>query len=565
MKVSNVETYGNCNNAENYKFHKSMNVDLCVYGGTSGGVVAAIAARQQGRTVVLIEPGRHLGGMSSGGLGLTDHGWPDAIGGFSREFYQRIAEHYRLSKTSDSEHVQGIGWTHEPHVAEDIFNDWVKAYSVNVVFDHRLANVVVTEGVIRSIILDYAPSDERGAPASKALKIDALHVNALMFIDASYEGDLMAGANIHYTTRRESREQYDESLAGCRSRSYSVMIDPYVQPGHPQSGLLPLVQANSEAFNGAASNEIQAYNFRLCMSQTNMHVVTPPLNYDPWTYELFGREIKTYIEMGKPLLPHQFYHPPAGQPWIHPRMLKMSPLPNGKNDVNNSDEGTTDFIGGGSTLYPEADWALRAKIWHNHEDYIRGLLYFLRTDKRVLPETRDEVAKWGLPNDEFTDTNGWPHQLYIRESRRMLGAHVMIQADCESPTIQDSIGLGSYPLDSHNCQRLACDDRIFYEGSFFSEVPIPYPISYRSICPCYEECRNLLVICCLSSSHVAYSSMRMEPVIMILGQSAAIAACQAIEQQVSVQHIDINSLQSRLRSAGQILNWSDVCSQNIES
>ncbi len=532
-----------------------LHVDLCVYGGTSGGVVAAVAAAQQGLKVVLVEPGRHLGGMSSGGLGLTDHGKIESIGGLSREFYRRIAEHDRRAcPTPDDHPAPGDGWSHVPHVAEAIFNAWVREHGIQVVFEHRLAAAARDGASIREIRLDHAPPDAGGAPAAAPVASGVLRVSARVFIDASYEGDLMAAAGVRYTTRRESSAAYGEAIAGVQYSDTDVPIDPFVEPGRPASGLLPLVQPDTGDASGAASDAVQAYTFRLCLSRVNMRPLAPPADYDPSRYEIFGRELVAWAAAGRPLLPRQFYHPPRGQPWVHPRMLKMSPVPDGKTDVNNCG-GSTDFIGGGSSRYAEAGWPERAAIWRAHENHVRGLFHFMRTDPRALPEVRAEVAKWGLPNDEFTDTGGWPHQLYIRESRRMLGAYVMTQKDVENRTLADSVGLGSYALDSHHCRRIARGGRVVFEGGFWCPVDHPYPIPYRALTPREDECRNLLVLFCLSSSHAAYSSLRMEPVLMILGQSAAVAAGLAIAGRTSVQAIDISALRTRLRKAGQMLDW----------
>jgi hypothetical protein len=549
---------------------EKIRADVCVYGGTSGGVIAAIAVAQQGRSVVLVEPGRHLGGMTSGGIGLTDFGRKETIGGLSREFYRRVEEYYRHddhhgdTSTAGPDHPEGRGWTHEPHVAEMIFRDWLADYGVPIIFNSRISVARKTSTRLRSITLDYAPPDHRGAPAASATEPGYLEVEAAMFIDASYEGDLIALTGVSYTTQRESRAQYDESLAGVCYSNGGHNIDPYRQPGQPESGLLPLVSSESGGRVGAASSATQAYTFRLCLVQDagvnrgNMMPVEPPANYNVEIFELWARRVQGLVNSPDPptatsALYHYppYYYPP---PYFEPSLFKISPLPRGKSDVNH-----LNWVGG-SFGYADGDWSTRVRIWHDHEDYQRGLLYFLRTDERMPQEWREEIGKWGLPKDEYSDSGGWPHQLYIRESRRMLGSYTVTQHDCQNPTIEDSIGLGSHQLDSHGCRLLACEGRVVHEGGFFQDIPAPYPIPYRALIPREGECDNLLVLFCLSSSHAAYSSLRMEPVLMILGQSAGTAACHALGSGQALKTINTQRLQSRLRDAGQLLSWETVSS-----
>lgn len=534
-------------------------VDVCVYGGTSGGVVAAVAAARQGRSVVLVEPGRHLGGMTSGGLGLTDTKGTETVGGLAGAFYGRIGAQYRASGPQPNgpagpAHHAGEGWTHEPHVAEQVLRDWLDEHQVPVLWECRIAGLVKQGARIRTIRLDQAPPDERGAPIATPEEPEYAEIEAAMFIDASYEGDLLAKAGVSYTTDREGKDRYNESLAGIRRSRPRHEIDAFVQPGRPESGLLPLLQpGDGGGPEGAASAAVQAYTFRLCLvqnigpNQNNWLPIEPPNDYDPARYELFARIVEAEHATEPLTIPGALYHWPP--PYREPRLFKISSLPGGKTDVNQLD------LVGYSHDYPEGDWATRARVWRAHQDYQRGLLHFFGTSERVPEAVRIEVAKWGLPKDEFKDTGGWPHQLYIRESRRMLGATVMTQRDCEAPAavLNDAIGMGTYSLDSHVCQRLARGGKVVNEGGFYQRIPGPYPIPYRAITPHASECENLLVIFCLSSSHAAYSSLRMEPVLMILGESAALAACQALEEDRSVQNINVARLTTRLREAGQVL------------
>ncbi len=536
---------------------KQETVDVCVYGATSGGITAAIAAARNGRNVVLIEPSQHLGGMTSGGLGWTDYGIKESVGGLSGEFYRRIANYY--SKAGIDGMDQGAGWSHEPHVAEAILNDWLTEYAIRVIFAHRVSAVKKNETRIVSATFDFAPPDHRGAPAALAQTPQALHITAPMWIDATYEGDLLAMAGVSFTTHRDGLDDHQESVAGVRyktitERDATLAIDPFVKRGEPASGLLPLVEAGGEEADGARHAAIQAYCFRLCLAQTNCRPVEPPPSYHPAHYELLGRWFEACNAAGIVLPPSDLYHARAGQPWIAPRPLKISPLPRGKSDVNNGAPVSIDHVGGGSTAYPLASWAERQQIWHEHEDYTRGLLYFLRTDLRIAADLRHEIGSWGLPLDEFKDTGNWPHQLYVRECRRMVGPYVMTQHDAENPVpLADSIGLGSYSLDSHQCRRVAHSGQLALEGGFLHRIKGAYPIPYRAITPKAEECSNLLVIFCVSSTHAAYSSLRMEPVLMILGESAAFAACLALDTGISVQEVDVRTLTQRLREAGQVL------------
>ena len=368
---------------------------------------------------------------------------------------------------------------------------------------------------------------------------------ARMFIDATYEGDLMAKAGVDYMVGREANQVYDETLNGIRGTTpkhqFIVPVDPYVKPGDPASGLLPLVQPVAFGQAGAGDRSVQAYNFRLCLTQNpaNRRPIDPPAHYDPARYELLGRYFDALAAAHKPVTLQQF--------------LKLDFVTRDKTDVNNNGPISTDSIGVNYD-YPDADAAGRQRIFDEQLDYTKGLLTYLATSPRVPKNVRTEIRSWGLCQDEFTDTGGWPHQMYVREARRMLGLYVMTEKNCRRvENVADSIGLAAYNMDSHNCRRLVRDGRVENEGDVQVPPMKPYPISYRAMVPPATQCENLLVPVCLSASHIAYGSIRMEPVFMILGQSAATAAVLALDHQVTVQDVPYAILRERLLQDGQIL------------
>jgi len=523
--------------------------DVCIYGGTCAGVAAAVQTARMGKSLVLLEFGKHLGGLSAGGLGATDIGNKAAIGGIAREFYRRIAQYYangsawtresrqdyfRLrssgqANASDLDSTNATMWTFEPHVAEAIFRQMIEEAKVPVRFEQRLAAV-----------------RKEGARITEIVMENATIFRAKMFIDASYEGDLMAGAKVSYHVGREANPRYGETLNGVRaqtpSHQFQTAIDPYVKAGDPSSELLPFIQPGDGGKPGAGDFRVQAYNFRLCFTTNaaNRMPLLAPANYDASKYELLARYLEALsVSVHKPQL-KEFWNPI----W----------LPNGKTDINNNGAFSTDFLGA-SYAYPEANYQARARIWKEHEDYIRGFLFFMATSPRVPQDLRAEMNAWGPCNDEFPDTAGWPNQLYIREARRMVSDYVMTEHNCRG-TVQaeDPIGLGAYNMDSHNCQRIVKNGRVENEGDVQVGVT-PYPISYRSIVPKSGECQNLLVPVCLAAAHIAYGSIRMEPVFMILGQSAATAASLAVAENISLQKLSYPRLQARLLADKQVLTW----------
>jgi hypothetical protein len=525
--------------------------DLCVFGGTSAGIAAAVQARRMGRTVVLVEPGRHLGGLTTGGLGATDIGNKAAIGGVSREFYRHIARHYAQdsawtletrqdyfakrgsgqAQASDLTSADATMWTFEPHVAAKVFDEMLAGAQVPVHRQQRLASV--KKAGARLIEL-----------ATEAGEV----FRAKMFIDATYEGDLMARAGVSYHVGREANRIYGETLNGIRAHTpkhqFTVPVDPYVKSGDPRSGLLPFIQPGDGGTPGEGDHRVQAYNYRLCFTTNaaNRLPLAPPPGYDPAKYELLARYLEARVAAGgKPKL-SEFWNPI----W----------MPNHKTDINNNGGFSTDFIGMNYD-YPEAGQAARERIARAHEDYTRGFLTFLATSPRVPANMRAEMQTWGPCKDEFIANGGWPVQLYVREARRMVAEVVMTEHHCRGAEVaRDGVGLAAYNMDSHNCQRIARDGRAENEGDVQVPPMKPYPISYRALVPKANECENLLVPVCLSASHIAYGSIRMEPVFMILAQSAATAAALALDDGVPVQRLDYGKLRARLLADRQILEWT---------
>jgi glycine/D-amino acid oxidase-like deaminating enzyme len=526
--------------------------DICVFGGTSGGIAAAIQAKRMGRSVLLVEPGRYLGGLTTGGLGATDIGNKAAIGGVSLEFYRRVARHYaqdgawKLEAREDYFTKRGSGqtraanlsdaaasmWTFEPHVADQVFAAMLKEAGIQPRLKERLKSVRMGGGRIAEFTTD---SGHR--------------YRAAVFIDATYEGDLMAKAGVSFHVGREANAVYGETLNGVRAQTphhqFIVPVDPYRVPGDPSSGLLPFIQPGDGGVPGSGDAKVQAYNYRLCFTTNaaNRMPLTAPRGYKPAQYELLARYLEALVKAGK--------HPTLSMFW-HPIWM-----PNHKTDINNNGGFSTDAIGM-NWGYANGSYAEREKIEQEHERYIRGFLHFLATSPRVPDGIRAEMKLWGPCRDEFRTTRGWPRQLYVREARRLVGAYVMSEKNCRyQEVIEDSIGLAAYNMDSHNIQRIVKNGRVENEGDVQIPPMKPYPISYRSLIPKAGECSNLLVPVCLSSSHIAYGSIRMEPVFMILGQSAATAAAMAVESQTTVQSVPYAPLRQRLLADGQILEWKD--------
>jgi hypothetical protein len=499
--------------------------DVIVYGGTAGGVIAAVTAARDGLKVALLEPGKHLGGMVSGGLSWTDFGRKEVIGGYALEFYWRAGKGYEMSR-----YGQEIAWMHEPHVAEHIFRQMLREAHVTVLLDHRLRE---KNGVRKSGLAITEIEMENGGSFA-----------ADLFIDSSYEGDLMAQAGVSYTWGRESSEQYGEPLAGIRGETPKHQFMVNLSPRGPDGRLLPEIHDHPAGTPGSADKKVQSYNFRLCFSDdpANQIRFPKPERYSAARYELLAHLLsaRTAAEGAAPKLA---------------TLLKIDPIENHKADVNNNGAFSTDYIGG-SWDYPNATYAKRAEIWQAHKDYIAGLLYFLANDPQVPAATQKELSVWGLCKDEFTDTGAWPYQLYIREARRMVGDFVMTQKDLQTDlTKPDPIGMGSYNSDSHNIERIVTPGGFVRNEGDMQVAVKPYQIPYRIMLPKSSEARNLLVPVAFSASHVAYSSVRMEPQYMILGQAAGEAAKMAIEGKRAVQEIDSAALTDRLRKRGAVMEY----------
>ena len=528
-----------------------LSADVIIYGGTSGGVVAAVQATRLGKTATILEPGKHLGGMTAGGLSWTDVGnAPDrikAIGGLTREVYQHIGAAYGMKpgtefnppKSHDATRT-GVDFakppslSFEPKMAERIFNELAAEAAVTVHFNAPLAAV-----------------EKAGNRITSLTTANGQRFRGRVFIDATYEGDLLAAAGVSFTLGREANSQYGETVNGIQSPArkpaagkFEVPIDPFRIAGEPASGPLPyLLQPGELGQIGAADRRIQSYNYRLCLTDRpdNRLPIEPPANYDAADYELLARWIAAREKAGERLTLRSF--------------LKYDPLQNGKYDFNNRWPISTDFIGGADD-YPEADANERVEIAKRHEDYLRGFLHFLATDKRAPPRVRKEASRFGLCRDEFVDNGGWPHQLYVREARRMVGDFVMTEHQCTGKeAAADSIGLGTYGIDMHGARRLIHNGQPMSEGSNSVSVPQPYPIAFRAIVPKRDECDNLFATFALSASHVAFGSIRMEPVFMTLSQSAATAAVLAIDADQAVQDVDYPQLRDRLLADGQVLDW----------
>lgn len=523
---------------------QNIEYDIVIYGGTSGGIAAAIQSSRMGKKVLLIEPTDRMGGLTTGGLGQTDIGNKQAIGGISREFYQNIRKHYENPanwKWQDkNEYIDGgqtrtkegedAMWTFEPSAALHVYQNMIAEENVDLKYGKRLNR---DDGVKKN-----------GSTINEIEMEDGTRYKGKVFIDATYEGDLMAASGVSYTVGREANSTYNETYNGVQllnGHQFPDGVDPYIIPGDPSSGLVWGISNNKLAQQGSGDKLVQAYNFRICLTndENNKIPITEPENYDPEKYELLARLFKA--QPNKRKLKNYFI-------W--------SKMPNNKTDINNRGGFSTDMINN-SHNYPEASYAEREAIIKEHVDYTKGLLYFYASDHRVPEDLQNEVRKWGYPKDEYLKSDHWSPQLYVREVRRMIGDYIMTQANCQGEEdVKDPIGLAAYTMDSHNCQRIVVNGMVKNEGNVEIGGFSPYPISYRSITPKKNECTNLLVPVALSSSHIAFGSIRMEPVFMVLGQSAAIAASMAVDQNSKVQDIKYKELEKALLENKQRLKWS---------
>ncbi|GAA5200407.1 hypothetical protein GCM10023322_78230 [Rugosimonospora acidiphila] len=493
----------------------TLTTDLVVYGATSGGVTAAVAAAREGRSVALLAFGDHLGGMTTGGLGTTDVGHPGTVGGLARAFYRQVAAAY---------HAPDPHWDAEPRVAEEIFERWLAAAHVTVLRRAHLSGVRMAGDRIAELRTD-----------------DGRRYHARVFIDASYEGDLLAAAGVSHTIGREASTVYGESLAGVQpshNHQFQRPVDPYLRPGHPESGLLPGISADPHGPAGAGDHRLQAYNFRLAVTTGARRVPYPrPDGYDPDRYELLRRHIDAGI--------FELY---GRTTRVHGDVF----------DMNNHGAVSSDHIGA-NYEWPEADYARREEIFNDHVRYQAGLLHFLANDPRLPAEVRDATRGYGLAPEEFGDSSHWPHQLYIREARRMVSDHVITQHDAAGRAgVPDPVALASYVMDSHNAKRVLVDGYPRNEGNVQQPLARPFGVPYRSLVPRSGECANLIVASAVSASHLAFASVRMEPVFMMLGEAAGVAAAHAVAAGVAVQDVDYGTLAKALTGGGGILTWPPV-------
>jgi len=522
----------------------SHDYDIVIYGGTSAAVTAAVQATQMKRSVAIIGPDKHLGGLSAGGLGFTDTGRKSVIGGLSREFYQRVFNYYRKADAwkyeSEADFLkkklgmrtttEDAMWSFEPSAAESVFEDFIRENKIPVFRDEWLdrdKGVATADGRIKSITM-----------------LSGKTFQAKVFIDATYEGDLMAAAGVSYHVGREANSVYNEKWNGVQTGVFhhdhhfaDMQISPYKTPGDPDSGVLARISTTPAEPNGTGDKRVQAYCFRMCLTNepANRIPFPKPKSYDPEQFELLLRIFERMDPM------HIFH--------------KFDPVPNNKTDTNNHGPFSFDNIGM-NWDYPEASYERRKEIIQEHKDYQLGMLYFICNDPRVPKKLQEAMCEWGLPKDEFTDSENWSHQLYVREARRMIGKEVITEHNLiGNPENPKSIGMGSYGIDSHNVQRyITPEGHVQNEGDVGVKVP-PYQITYDAIVPKEEECTNLLVPVAASCSHVAYGSVRMEPVFMILGQSAGTAASMAVEDAVNVQSVDYDKLRTRLVADKQVLEY----------
>ncbi len=547
-----------CKGSENLN-----SADVVVYGGTSAGISAAIQAARLGRSVIMIEPSNRLGGLTTGGLGQTDIGNKQAIGGIAGEFYRNIKNHYRDSTNwvwqLRSEYKDGgqtrpesdgdAMWTFEPSAALKVYHGMLKDLDIEIVYNQRLnrgTGISKTANAINSISMESGDS-----------------YYGKMFIDATYEGDLLAAVGVSYRVGRESNSQYGESLNGVQANdigrtllgnvshngvhhNFVDGVDPYITKGDPSSGLLPFITEGGPGIDGQADKGIQAYCFRMTLTDhpENRIPFKKPEGYNELEYELLFRNyeaaegpIEEMYPYGDPLVP-----------WTNSKM------PNRKTDTNNQKGFSTDFIGQ-NWEYPEASYEEREKIVANHRRYQQGLMWTLGYHPRIPKKVRDKVSQWGTCKDEYEREDGWQQQLYIREARRMVSSYVMTQKNCEGiEIVNDPIGMAAYGMDSHHIKRYVNPmGYVSNEGNVEAHVKAPFPISYRSIVPKKEECSNLLVPVCLSATHIAFGSIRMEPVFMVLGQSSAVIASLAIEEGKAVQEIEYGTIGKMLIEQGQVI------------
>lgn len=534
-----------CTRCQNKFSGESYKADVIVYGGSSAAVTTAIQVHRMGHSVIVVSPDKHLGGMSSSGLGFTDTGNKEVIGGIAREFYQLIYQHYDKPESWKWQKREEYGnrgqgnpaidgdkrtmWIFEPHVAENAFETLLSQNNITVYRDEWLDR---ENGVIR-----------KDGRIVSFRTLSGKLFKGKIFVDATYEGDLMASSGVQYTIGREDNSLYNESWNGVQTGVYhhghwfKDKISPYKIPGDSSSGILPRISSDKPGENGTGDDKIQAYCFRLCLTQhpENKIKITKPEGYDSTQYELLIRLSATRWD--------EFF-------------AKYDAIPNMKTDVNNHGPFSYDNIGM-NWDYPDATYERRKEIIKEHTIYQKGLLYFMATDLRLPAWVRDTMNKWGYSADEFIDNGYWPYNIYVREARRMIGEYVMTENDvlCKRPVPQP-VGMGSYTMDSHNVQRfITAEGYVQNEGDIGVPAPRPYQIDLGSILPKEGQCNNLLVPVCVSSSHIAFGSIRMEPVFMILGQSAGTIASLALTSGKKIHDLPYEDIKKQLVADGQILEY----------
>ena len=514
----------------NASAESDVTIDVCIYGATASGIMAAVSAAKEGARVIIVEPSRWVGGMAGGGLMHIDWGRQQSVAGTTRGILKQ--------EYNDSQY-------------REAFAALLKEHAISVVFEHRVASVQRKGATIRSITLDFAPPDAMGCPVAEATTRDARRIVASVFLDCSYEGDLMACAGVSYTLGRESRETYGESLAGVQQSLATYDIDPYVKPGDPSSGLLPFLQDIQMPPEGSADKLTMGYGFRWKLSKAEDRIPLPvPDDYAPRTFELYRRGFQNKAEIDK------------GR-----RTRKLGEFESADGRVHSIGQGNlarallapTNY--GANAGYPDGDYVTRAKIWKAEQHFMIGMTHFLRTDPAVPDKYQELAREIGFEPGIFDDTGGWPHQLYVREARRIKSEYVITQKDMAAETSpEDSIGLASYGVDEWPYATHVVDGKVALQGGYYSMLYLEeanqgiYRIPYRAITPKQEECTNLLVPVCVSASHIAMTSLRMEPVWMILGESAGVAAAMAVKANTPVQQIQYAELRTKLRALHQKLD-----------
>ena len=549
------------------KYYKA---DICVYGGTASGVMAALAAHQEGSTVILVEPTRWLGGMTGGGINHLDWGKGETVGGST---YKILMDGLKDQKRAHGGHAKhGIG----NKQYRERFKKLVKDRGITVIYDHRVGKVQVGDEIInkptreqpialgekivsknknnsiRSIILDYAPVDETGCPIPEPKKRNVITVSAKVFIDCSYEGDILGMSGVRYTWGRESREHYDESLAGVRPSLWIHDIDPYVEPGNPKSGLIPFIQDRKIGPLGSADSLSMGYCFRYEFDMSGQGIPIPEsTNYDPAEFEVYRRAIRDGVD----IFSNRHMRTTLNKFTVH----KKGPFVGGAQSNRNL-MGSTVY--GCNEEYPNGDWATRSRIWKFHQEFLINSIHFAKTDPSAPRSMKQRAMNTSFRKGVFDKTGGWPNQLYVRQARRMVSSYVVTQRDLEGKTDPpNAVSLAAYGVDDWPYAVVVQDDKIALQGGAFSIVYLDegkyngsYKIPYEAIVPSKGECDNLLVPVCVSASHIAFTSLRMEPVWMILGESAGVAAAMAVDNEIAVQEVPYKKLRRKLDDLGQILD-----------